>query len=105
MAVQRNVRIFRPSKSALQSGRAKAHGWVLEYELVSPRKPESLMGWTSAGDTLNQVRLSFDSAEQAALFAEKKGWAYTVLPSHERKISPRNYVDNFKYVPPEEVGA
>ena len=105
MSVQRNVRIFRPSKSALQSGRAKAQDWVLEYELTSSRKPESLMGWTSSGDTLNQVRLTFDSAEAAVGFAEKKGWAYTVQPSHERRVSPRNYVDNFKYVPPEEVGA
>lgn len=105
MTVQRNVRIFRPSKSALQSGRARAQTWVLEYELVSPRRPESLMGWTSAGDTLNQVRLPFDTVEQAVGFAKKNGWAYTVLPSHDRNVLPRNYVDNFKYVPPEGVGA
>lgn len=97
-----NVKIYSPSKSAMQSGLAKAEGWVLEYELATPRRPEGLMGWTSSGDTLNQVKLKFASQSDAIKFAVSKGWDYTVLPQHERKVKPRNYVDNFKYVPPEE---
>lgn len=96
------VRIYRPSKSAMQSGRAKTHDWLLEYELKSARTPEGLMGWNSSEDTLNQVRLKFPSMEAAVEFAKEKGWFYTVLPAHDRKVTPRNYVDNFKYIPPEE---
>ncbi|MDD3020599.1 MAG: ETC complex I subunit [Alphaproteobacteria bacterium] len=99
------VKIYRPSKSAMQSGRAKSQDWVLEYELKSARTPESLMGWTSSSDTLNQVKLKFPTLEKASAFAEAKGWGYTVLQSHERKIVPKNYVDNFKYIPPEEASA
>lgn len=99
------VRIYRPSKSAMQSGRAKTQVWVLEYELKSPRVPESLMGWTSSRDTLGQVKLKFPSMEKAVEFANGKGWTYTVQPAQERKITPRNYVDNFKYIPPEEATA
>ena len=98
-----DVRIYRPSKSAMQSGRAKAQSWMLEYELKTQRQPESLMGWTSSGDTLNQVRLNFNTMEDAIAYAEKKGWGYTVQPAEERIIRPRNYVDNFKYVPAEDT--
>jgi hypothetical protein len=91
------VLIYKPSRNVMQSGRAKVNGaWVLEYELPTQRKPDPLMGWNSAGDTLNQVRLKFQSAEEAVSFAEKKGWGYTVQATHERKVVPRNYADNFK---------
>lgn len=99
------VRIYRPSKSAMQSGRAKAQDWLLEYELKSARQPDGVMGWTSSKDTLNQVRLNFPTMEEAIAYAEKRGWGYTVQPAQERVIRPRNYVDNFKYVPPEDTAS
>jgi hypothetical protein len=89
------ARIYQPSKNAMQSGRAKTQGWVLEYELETPRKVEPLMGWTSSGDTLNQVKMKFESVEDAVAFAEKKGMEYAVATAHARIVTPRNYVDNF----------
>lgn len=97
-----NVTIYKPSKSAMQSGRGKNDDWVLEYETSSKRQAEPLMGWTESGDTLNQVKLKFKTSEDAVAFAEDKGWSYTVQPDHTRRIKPRNYGDNFKYVPPSE---
>ena len=103
-----NVKIFQRGKNAMQSGRAGAWSadanarWVLEYETNSARQPEGLMGWTSSGDTLNQVRMSFDTCDDAIAFANENGWSYTVLPVHKRKPKPRNYTDNFKYKPFEE---
>lgn len=94
------VRIYSPSKNAMQSGRARAGGWVLEYEAQTPRRPEPLMGWVASGDTLNQVRLKFDRVEDAVDYAQTRGWEYTVIPAHQRRVVPRNYVDNFKYIPP-----
>lgn len=92
-----NVRIYQPSKTAMQSGRAKTHHWVLEYEIETPRRPEPLMGWISSGDTLNQVRLRFETKEEAIAFAERKGWNYTVQDAGPRRVRPRNYSDNFRY--------
>lgn len=86
----------------MQSGRGKTALWVLEYETVSKRAPEALMGWTSSEDTLNQVQLKFDTVDEAIAFAEKKGWDYTLAEEHIRKVRPRNYGDNFRYVPVEE---
>jgi hypothetical protein len=96
------VRIFQNGKHAMQSGRAKIDDWVLEYQTKSPRVPEDLMGWTSSADTLNQVRLKFSSQQDAINFAKEKGWDYTVTLAHARKVTPRNYSDNFKYQPFEE---
>ncbi len=90
------VRIFRPPKTAMQSGRHNTHQWVLEYEPATPRRPEPLMGWVSSGDTLNQVRMHFATVEDAVAFAKRKGLSYTVEPSQERRPRPRNYADNFK---------
>lgn len=91
-----NVRIYQPSKTAMQSGRAKTHRWMLDYEIETPRRPEPLMGWTSSGDTLNQVRLSFETKEEAIAFAEREGWSYTVQEAAVRRVRPRNYADNFR---------
>jgi len=93
------VRIYRPDKNAMQSGRGKTQ-WLLDYETVSRRQPESLMGWTSSEDTLNQVVLKFDTRDEAIAFAKRKGWEYSIAPEHDRKITPRNYGDNFRYIPP-----
>jgi ETC complex I subunit conserved region len=90
------VRIYQPSKTAMQSGRAGLGAWVLDYEIATPRRPESLMGWTSSGDTLNQVRLSFSSLEEALAFAERRGMQADVAVSHARRVTPKNYADNFR---------
>lgn len=93
------VKIYQPAKNTMQSGRAKTCQWLLEYDLATKRAPEPLMGWVSSGDTLNQVRMVFDSREQAIAFAEHKGWTYTVQEPHARNLKGRTYLDNFKYTP------
>jgi len=90
------VRIYRPGKNAMQSGRAGLKSWRIEPELESARVPEPLMGWTSSQDTLNQISLRFSSADEAVKYAEKMGWDYAVEEVNERIITPRNYADNFK---------
>ena len=96
------VHIYKPSKSTMQSGHGKTNKWVLEYELASKRTPEPLMGWVSSEDTNNQIQLKFDTQEEAVAFAQAKGWNYTVAVSHDRHIRPRNYMDNFKYIPAQD---
>ena len=44
------ARIYKPAKTAMQSGTAKTREWVLDYEPEQPREIEPLMGWTSSGD-------------------------------------------------------
>jgi hypothetical protein len=80
----------------MSSGRARAQAWILEYEIETPRRPEPLMGWTSSGDTLNQVKLTFPTRDEAVAFADKNGWQYSVQVPHDRRVRPRNYADNFR---------
>lgn len=95
------VTIVKTAKSTMQSGRAKLGAWVIQPDFASPRAPEPLMGWTAAGDTLTTLKgkLQFDTAEQAAAYATQQGWQYRVQPGGVRKQVPRNYVQNFKYIP------
>ncbi len=90
------ARIYRPTKTAMQSGRAGTRKWVLDYEQASKRVPDPLMGWSSAADTLNQIRLRFDTLEEAIAFADKHGLDYTVIEPHQRSVKPKSYADNFR---------
>jgi len=97
-----HARIYKPAKTSMQSGTAKTGQWAVEYERITPRTPDPLMGWVSSGDTLDQVRLKFDTLEEAKAYAEREGLSVTISGAHDKRIKPRNYGDNFKYRPPEE---
>jgi hypothetical protein len=71
------ARIFRPSKTAMQSGRAKAAGWVLEFEPSAARRPDPLMGWTVTSDTeSSQVVLTFETKDEAVRYADADNFAF-----------------------------
>ncbi len=91
------ARIYQPAKTAMQSGSAKTHHWVLEFAPASAREVDPLMGWTSSGDTQAQVRLRFDSREAAVAYAAAKGIEAEVQEPKARKpvIRPRGYGENF----------
>ena len=91
------ARIYRPAKTAMQSGTANAKEWVLDYEPEQPRVIEPLMGWTSSGDMRQQVRLRFDTAEEAVAYCERHGIAYQVF--REKPVARRtmSYSDNFAF--------
>jgi hypothetical protein len=100
-----NVRIYRPSKNTMQSGRALLGHWVLEYELETARRPDPLMGWISSGDTDNQVQLQFPTEESAIEFARKKGWITDVEAEHDRIVEPRNYATYYTWQAPKKKAA
>jgi antibiotic biosynthesis monooxygenase (ABM) superfamily enzyme len=92
------VRIYRPAKTAMQSGRGgNAKSWVLEYEPVAPKQPDNLMGWLGSPDTASQIRVKFATMEEAVAFARKKGLDYQAFPENTRQQKPKNYSDNFRF--------
>jgi len=97
------VRIFKPSNSTMQSAPINDEKWRIEVATTSGKKPEPLMGWTSSKDTLSQIEMGFDSKEAAIAFAEKEGWQYSVANARQKRVKPRNYMDNFRYIPAEEL--
>ena len=91
------ARIYQPAKTAMQSGTAKTHQWVLEFAPASEREVDPLMGWTSSSDTQSQVRLKFESREAAEAYAAEKGLEVDVVVPKPRKaiIRQRGYGENF----------
>jgi hypothetical protein len=94
------ARIFKPARNAMQSGTARTKTWTLDYEPSEAREIEPLMGWTSSADMRQQVRLQFDTKEEAIAYCERQGIAYQVFESSEPAPAarrPMTYSDNFAY--------
>lgn len=89
------VRIFQPSKSAMQAGLAKTREWILEFETYDPLLPDPLMGWVSSRDTNEQLRLSFPSLSEALEFVNSKGYHYHVMNPTLHETFPKSYGANF----------
>ncbi|MGB6538253.1 MAG: ETC complex I subunit [Xanthobacteraceae bacterium] len=89
------ARIYKPARTAMQSGTAKTKEWVLDYEPEQPPTVEPLMGWTSSGDMKQQLRLRFESQEEATAYCEREGIAYQVFESKPPRRARISYSDNF----------
>ena len=91
------ARIYQPAKTAMQSGTAKTHTWVLEYAPASAREVDPLMGWTSSDDTQAQVKLRFESKKAAVEYAQEPNIDAAVLEPKTRKpnVRARGYGENF----------
>ena len=91
------VRIYKPAKTAMQSGEARTKEWVLEFEPGSRPELEPLMGWTGSSDTLQQVRLEFASKDEAIAYATRNGMAYAVSEPKPRQRLKKSYAENFRF--------
>jgi NADH dehydrogenase len=91
------ARIFKPARTAMSSGTAKTHDWVLEFPAESARDVDPLMGWTSSSDTQSQVRLTFETKEAALDYAKAEGIDAVVQEPKVRKpnLRPGGYGENF----------
>lgn len=92
------VRIYRPAKTAMQSGKGNTKAWVLEYEPAARKDADPLMGWLGSDDTTQQVRIKFASQEEAVAYAKRKGLDFQVFAEAVKKpVSGKNYSDNFRF--------
>ena len=91
------ARIYRPAKTAMQSGFGNTKGWVLDFEPEAPRRVEPLMGWTSSSDMRQQLRLQFDSKEEAVAYCDRHQLAYEVFDEAPLKRRTMSYADNFSF--------
>lgn len=93
-----SARIYRPTKDASQSGLARTKQWVLVFDQTSPRETDPLMGWYGSKDMLQQVKLEFDTREDAVAYAQREGITYRVEePAKETVRRGLSYSDNFKF--------
>ena len=93
------AKIYRPTKNAMQSGQASSKKWVLEYSTVANRSIDDLMGWTSSDSTLGQIKLYFNTLEEAKAYAKRMGLDFLINNPKERTFKTKSYADNFKKKP------
>ncbi len=90
------AKIFKPSKTAMQSGRAKYNKWVLKFIDQKNQIKDTMMGWNGGSSTVSQIELKFTSKEEAINYANKNNIDYEVLETSDRKVISKSYADNFK---------
>jgi len=91
------ARIYKPARNAMQSGVAKTKLWVLEFEPEGALSIDPLMGYTSSTDMRSQIKLTFETREEAVAYAERKGLPYQVSEPHETARRRMAYSDNFAF--------
>jgi NADH dehydrogenase (ubiquinone) Fe-S protein 4 len=91
----KKAKIYKPSKTAMQSGKRNSKSWLLEYETLN-LSINPLMGWVSSNDTMSEIKLKFSTKEQAINYAKKNNINYYVIEPQKNKIVKKSYADNFK---------
>lgn len=89
------IKIYKPSKSSMQSGLGKTKQWLVEYIDEKDKIKDTLMGWNSSLDTKEQIKIFFETKDQAILWAKNNNEQFIVIEPKERKIKPKNYSSNF----------
>ena len=89
------IKIYKPSKSSMQSGQRNTKKWLAEYISDTEQVKDTLMGWNSSLDTKSQIKVFFETKEQAIEWAQNNNYQYLVEDPKKRKIKPKNYASNF----------
>ena len=90
----KKAKIFKPTKTAMQSGKGNSKSWLLEFDTLN-NTINPLMGWESSNDTMSEVKLFFDTKDDAVNYAKKNNIDYYVIEPKKRKIIKKSYTDNF----------
>jgi len=90
----RKAKIYKPTKTAMQSATGNTKNWLLEFDTLDTGI-NPLMGWESSKDTMSEVKLEFSTREQAINYAKKNDIDYYVIEPQKRKIIKKSYSDNF----------
>jgi hypothetical protein len=103
MRAKPKIIISRPTQNAMQSGKANTKKWLVEFEALDtfsdPRFIENLMGWTGSGDTNSQIKVKFNSKDDAIKYAERNGYEYRVIEPKKPKLQIKSYTSNFTKKP------
>ena len=90
----KRAKIYKPTKTAMQSGERNTKKWLLEFDTLNTGI-DPLMGWESSKDTMSEVKLEFFTKEQAVNYAKKNNISYYIIEPQKRNIIKKSYTDNF----------
>ena len=89
------VTIFKPAKSAMQSG-VLNRKWRIRFGTDETKYKYHLMGWNGSGDMNQELKLSFETKDQAIAFAKEKNWEYSIVEPEVKKVRKKSYSENFQ---------
>jgi len=90
----RKAKIYKPSKTAMQSAKGNTRNWLLEFDTKNT-EINPLMGWETSKDMMSEIKLEFSTKEQATNYAKKNNIDYYIIEPQKRKIIKKSYSDNF----------
>ena len=90
----KKAKIYKPSRTAMQSGIRNSKKWILEFDTLDTGI-NPLMGWTSSKDTMSEVKLEFLTREEAINYVKINNIDYYVVEPEKSKIVKKSYSDNF----------
>ena len=90
----KKAKIYKPAKTAMQSGNRNTKNWLLEFDTLNTGI-NPLMGWESSRDTMSELKLTFLTKNQAVNYAKKNNIDYYIVEPQKRKIIKKSYADNF----------
>jgi len=90
----KKAKIYKPTKTAMQSGTGNTKNWLLEFDTLNTGI-DPLMGWESSKDTMSEVKLEFSTKEQAINYAKKNNIDFYIIEPQKRKIIKKSYTENF----------
>ena len=93
------ARIFKASKTAMQSGTGNADQWFLEFDQKDHKPIDQVMSWIGSSDTASQIRLKFENKEEAIQYAKTNNVLFFIDVGTEKKMNIRKngYGDNFDF--------
>lgn len=92
----RTVRIYKPAKTAMQSGIRQTKLWKIDFDVIE-KWENPMMGWTTSADPLQAMQIKFESKEDAMAYCSRQGWQYVVDEPNETLLKKKSYADNFVY--------
>ena len=87
--------IFKPTKSAMQSGLSNTKKWCLSNSEIDENYVSSKFCWIGSTNPEKQIKLFFDSLEDAENFATKNKYKYEIIQPKKRKVLKKSYSKNF----------
>jgi len=90
----KKAKIYKPTKTAMQSGSRKTKNWLLEFDTLNTGI-NPLMGWETSNDTMSEIKLQFKTKEEAINYAKKNEIQFYIIEPQKRKIIKKSYTDNF----------
>ena len=92
--MNQRAKIYQPVKTAMQSGKARTKFWILDFNKSNSNK-DFVMGWTSSSNTDEQIKLKFETQEQAIAYAKENNIQFEITTYKKNKLIIKTYADNF----------